>query len=581
MVNVGGEKLVARILNRRGNRVNLPQPLEPGELGWCLDTKQLYVGINNEYAIPALEIFNGVDRADVDTIMNNRIIEFSTPYVRLQTPTNPTTQNPNEVEVLESLSTIPVSSFVLENNRSTINKLESQIDIINNVRLHLGESNSTNFPMTYLYDWDIEQPTTATATAVLSDGVISTVTLNSGGTGYAVNDVLTVGGGTGAGATLTVTGESGGVITSVSISNGGSGYTVSDALTVTGPGNDDATFTVATITDGKITGVTMTNNGLGYTSAPTINITGDGAGASITATITTDGNGRVNTTTIVNGGSGYTTATLTFSAPTSVAQYSTELYKFTFIVGFSDISLSSISNAQLETVLGDINNGSTYTAYQTIPLLDGNAGLIGTYAGILVLNPVGRFFEDGQLYMPTLRQAANLAGILNKLSPISYNGVVTTKQNVEIMTEYSGELLSDIMTNFLMQNPLSYKLAPSVPFVNIENDGTDVNYASAVLRYDVGDTDVFVIEYSIIDDTQKMVRNGKLTVSVLSDGQFALEDDNTEVRDVSITPIGSGGPDFDFYADYDTGKLYITYRHDFVDPVVLRVYTRKWKSFVV
>lgn len=161
---------------------------------------------------------------------------------------------------------------------------------------------------------DGERIETATATAVLATtGAILTVNITSGGTGYAVNDVLTVAGGTGSSATLTVSSESGGVITGVTISNGGTGYTVADPLTVTGPGNDDATFTVATLSKAVST-VTVVDGGGAYASAPTVTFSGGGgAGAAATAVLT---NGVVTSFIVTNNGSGYTSApTVTLSAP--------------------------------------------------------------------------------------------------------------------------------------------------------------------------------------------------------------------------------------------------------------------------
>lgn len=71
----------------------------------------------------------------------------------------------------------------------------------------------------------------------------------AGGTGYSVNDIITVLGGTGTAATLRVTAETGGVIDpgGVSIETPGE-YTVapSNPVSVTGPGNDDATFDLFT-----------------------------------------------------------------------------------------------------------------------------------------------------------------------------------------------------------------------------------------------------------------------------------------------------------------------------------------------
>jgi hypothetical protein len=53
--------IVAKIENRRGLRRDLPQPLLPGELGFCLDTLQLFIGADpdniNSVISPVIETF--------------------------------------------------------------------------------------------------------------------------------------------------------------------------------------------------------------------------------------------------------------------------------------------------------------------------------------------------------------------------------------------------------------------------------------------------------------------------------------------------------------------------------------------
>jgi hypothetical protein len=151
---------------------------------------------------------------------------------------------------------------------------------------------------------------TATATATLATtGVILTVTMTSGGTGYSVSDVLTVAGGTGNGATITVATVNTGVIATVTVSNGGTGYTVGDSLTVTGNGDDNATFTVASIS-AAVASYTVTNSGSGYTGAPAVTVSGN---ATATAVVS---NGIVTNVNVNAAGSGYTSApTVTIAAP--------------------------------------------------------------------------------------------------------------------------------------------------------------------------------------------------------------------------------------------------------------------------
>jgi hypothetical protein len=60
------------------------------------------------------------------------------------------------------------------------------------------------------------------------------ITMTSGGTGYAVGMVLSMTGGTGSNAEVTVTAVDGGVITNYTVSNSGSGYVVGDNLSQLG-----------------------------------------------------------------------------------------------------------------------------------------------------------------------------------------------------------------------------------------------------------------------------------------------------------------------------------------------------------
>lgn len=88
-------------------------------------------------------------------------------------------------------------------------------------------------------------------------GEIYSVAINSGGTGYAVDDVLTVVQSTNDTATLTVTSVSSGVITGVSITTGGGSYTTATGLSVTGGTGSDATFDI-TVDNSQYNGTWLT-----------------------------------------------------------------------------------------------------------------------------------------------------------------------------------------------------------------------------------------------------------------------------------------------------------------------------------
>ena len=40
---------VSRLQHRRGIRADLPETLNEGELGWCLDSRELFIGNSNAY----------------------------------------------------------------------------------------------------------------------------------------------------------------------------------------------------------------------------------------------------------------------------------------------------------------------------------------------------------------------------------------------------------------------------------------------------------------------------------------------------------------------------------------------------
>lgn len=133
----------------------------------------------------------------------------------------------------------------------------------------------------------ISAPTTAggvQATATVTIGA-ATVVVAGGGTGYTVNDVLTISGGTSTSAAqLTVTSVSGGVITGVTFSNNGV-YTVapSNPVSVIGGTGSGATFTLGFVVQNNFT---ITNAGSGYVEQPTVTFSGGGgSGAAAYATV--------------------------------------------------------------------------------------------------------------------------------------------------------------------------------------------------------------------------------------------------------------------------------------------------------
>ena len=156
--------------------------------------------------------------------------------------------------------------------------------------------------------------------------------MTNGGSGYSSAPTVNFNGdGSGAQATATV---SGGRITGITVTNGGSEYTSAPLVTFSGggsgasataiiapvdvdfdhdgqPGGTISGFIVPQQITGAVNKITIDNAGSGYSSAPIVTITGGGGtGASAMAIVPTSGAGAhtVSQIIITNGGTGYTSA---------------------------------------------------------------------------------------------------------------------------------------------------------------------------------------------------------------------------------------------------------------------------------
>jgi hypothetical protein len=134
----------------------------------------------------------------------------------------------------------------------------------------------------------ISAPTTAggvQATAAPSVMIANAATIASGGTGYAVGNVVTLSGGTPVvAATFTVTAVSGGVVTAVSSTNFGT-YSALPSSPVSTTGGAGTGLTL-NVTWSVGTTFTITNAGSGYVEQPTVTFSGGGgSGATAYATV--------------------------------------------------------------------------------------------------------------------------------------------------------------------------------------------------------------------------------------------------------------------------------------------------------
>jgi len=145
-----------------------------------------------------------------------------------------------------------------------------------------GGSGYSNVPTVTISAPNDTNGTQANAVATVLSGVVQTVSLNDGGSGYYANSVptVTIAGGGGSGATAIA-----GVITfatgtaSAVVVSGGTGYTnaANTVISFSGGGGTGAAGT-AVLEGGQILEVIITNPGSGYTNAANLVVTASGGG---------------------------------------------------------------------------------------------------------------------------------------------------------------------------------------------------------------------------------------------------------------------------------------------------------------
>jgi len=236
-----------------------------------------------------------------------------------------------------------------------------------------GGSGYSNVPTVTISAPNDTNGTQANAVATVLSGVVQTVSLNNGGSGYYANSVptVTIAGGGGSGATAIA-----GVITfatgtaSAVVVSGGTGYTnaANTVITFSGGGGTGAAGT-AVLAGGQILEVIITNPGSGYTNAANLVVTasgGGGTGAVLKGIVNSDTNvgiasfsGRV---WIAAGRTIYYSAVNSYTDFTSVSAGSFVLTDETlhgniqqilsannFLYIFGDDSINVISNVNVNT----------------------------------------------------------------------------------------------------------------------------------------------------------------------------------------------------------------------------------------
>lgn len=182
----------------------------------------------------------------------------------------------------------PILATTLNNNRSLYEENEIVLtkQIINNIDVIVDTLSDSGFIEDVLIlnggsDFaknQILSTTSAISAATISissvsSGVITGISVINGGV-FSSTSVPNIGTSVNGSGAVLVANLTTNVISSITITTAGTGYKAGQTLTITGGGGSGANISIATVgTEGNILTFTITSGGSGYTSTPTLSVT--------------------------------------------------------------------------------------------------------------------------------------------------------------------------------------------------------------------------------------------------------------------------------------------------------------------
>jgi hypothetical protein len=273
----------------------------------------------------------------------------------------------------------------------------------------------------------------------------------------------------GSGAALNLVGS----VSCASVSSGGTGYAVNDVLTVTGGSGTSSILTVATVSSGVITSVNVTNAG-SYTTFPVspVNVTG-GSGSGATFNLT----GGVISATISFGGSGYTVGDFLIVSGGSGVPATLE------VTAASGASITSVS----------VLSPGNYSIFPVSPVItvEGSGGSNGNSVGEQWLdtsnpNAPGLLVYDGTRWRGITPISNTLWVDVNGDNSNDGTSPQTAKQTIKaaLALATAGTQIRVASGNYNEQNPLIF------PFPDISIVGADLRSTTITL---LNDDDLFQV----------------------------------------------------------------------------------------
>lgn len=581
-----GDTVVARIQNRRGYKINLPQPLAPGELGWCIDTKELFIGLDASTSSTSITISNQIE---AQRLLDDELIEFSSKWGYLNGTVSGSVDNDgttlSEEEFIRgylSLSTEDIlngSSVAsdAESNIFTLSQLNNAVLSSipsalqpNSLRVTTTESSSARNA--------VVQVSISGNSLSLDDSFPDQLVESDAGLGYFQGDTVFIANpnGTAANFVVDVSDDGQGKVEKFNTgTTTGSNWDMPDGtykMQVSGP---DLNSKIATsdpssivIVDGKLQEIDVLSQGGEYKTRPVVEVRGGGAVVdAVVKSIWDRNSGTVVGFEVINQGSGYT------SAPTVIVRppVSKTLYKFRYDIGIPNSTSSTIASTNSTL---NLQNDILYPNSRLLSELPNEQSQVLGVSGqgkTVTLDASG----ENILTMDTSQQSSAVTTLLNALNSSS-DSIAQSSQNVEILTEFSTLPTPPPSVIIDVEDLESANLAPTSPngwtTVSLDNK---LNPGSTIpMTFDPSVSNSIFLKYSCKHTgSESFLRNGFMNiVSFNSDADLTTT--STEVKESPSLD----GLNLYFRSIVQSGQAVVQYWHTLPSNIEFKFSTTEWLS---
>ena len=572
--------VVAKIKNRRGYKVNLPQPLSSGEFGWCLDTRELYIGLDGN----ASAVIGVTDTSTAQALLDDSIVEFGSKWTFLNGTINGSVDVDGNKEREESFMPLysSIDSNEMISDPTLVKSIEGNVDILYRLTSAMESSIPSGLLPASSRVTTVEKTSVSSAKVIvnITGGVISLASASpdplvrsDAGLGYADGEVVQIFNPNGNAARLQVTteGTGEGRVQSFSFLSGGSGFTDASSvkMQVSLPNTAErvalADPSSAVITSGELISINIDplRKGKGYMTRPYVSVTGGGASTQAVVKAIWDSiNREISGLLVVSGGVGYTSPpTIEVREPQS--QY---MYRFRY-----DVAIIDDTNAGAG-VFNTAINAFPDSMYPSDMLVsdERQSDILGTggYGHAVTVDSSG----NTVVAMDTATQASAVSGLLNANSGSTAN-IAMTSQNVEILTEYS-TLPTPPPITVIPVADLTTAVLPTTganAWTDVMIDDANNPGNTIVMSFDPTLTDVINLDLSAKATSVDYMCAGRATIVSMS-GTADMSYSSTSVVGAGVTG------QIALRAIISGGQIVIQYWSDVASTLNLKYANLKWMA---